>query len=293
MPGRASCAVRESRTGEAPAPHVDSGRVAGGRLRLGLPSDGHGNDEHRPFLAEAPGDHRLRGRPGDVHPRLERVPATRAVARAALGSLGIGAPVTIAGGTATVDLAKATNDQVAEIVYTLTQFPSVQRVDVAGRTGLTRDDFAAYVPPILVETPAPGAEVHETFHVSGTASVFEATLVVQLVRQGKVISKRTVTASRARRPEAPSTRRSLPPRERWSSPPSRRPRPTGRPSTRSTSRSRSRLDRPKAVATMPAAERSPVAQLAEHPAVNRRVVGSSPTRGARLFFAHATVRSGG
>src|SRR5437879_4052927 len=33
---------------------------------------------------------------------------------------------------------------------------------------------------------------------------------------------------------------------------------------------------------MPAAERSPVAQLAEHPAVNRRVVGSSPTRGALL-----------
>lgn len=132
---------------------------------------------------------------GTLHPRLERVPATRAVARAALGSLGIGAPVTIAGGTATVDLAKATNDQVAEIVYTLTQFPSVQRVDVAGRTGLTRDDFAAYVPPILVETPAPGAEVHETFHVSGTASVFEATLVVQLVRHGKVISKWTVTAS--------------------------------------------------------------------------------------------------
>src|SRR4051794_39213094 len=31
---------------------------------------------------------------------------------------------------------------------------------------------------------------------------------------------------------------------------------------------------------MPRAEhRSPVAQLAEHPAVNRRVVGSSPTRG--------------
>src|SRR5258708_40253729 len=28
--------------------------------------------------------------------------------------------------------------------------------------------------------------------------------------------------------------------------------------------------------------RSPVAQLAEHPAVNRRVVGSSPTRGASL-----------
>src|SRR5436305_4300943 len=31
---------------------------------------------------------------------------------------------------------------------------------------------------------------------------------------------------------------------------------------------------------MAAAERSQVAQLVEHPAVNRRVVGSSPTRGA-------------
>jgi hypothetical protein len=132
---------------------------------------------------------------GTLHPKLERVPSTRTVARAALGILGITAPVTIAGGTATVDLPKATNDEAAEIVYTLTQFPSVQRVDVAGRTGLTRNDFAAYLPPILVETPPPGSEVKPTFHVSGTASVFEATLVVQLVRGGKIISQRTVTAA--------------------------------------------------------------------------------------------------
>ena len=132
---------------------------------------------------------------GMLRPKLERVPSTPAVAQAALGILGITAPVSIAAGTATVELAKATSDQVAEIVYTLTQFPSVQRVDVAGRTGLTRDDFAAYVPPILIEAPAPGAKVAQTFHVSGTASVFEATLVVQLVRDGKVLSKQTVTAS--------------------------------------------------------------------------------------------------
>jgi hypothetical protein len=31
----------------------------------------------------------------------------------------------------------------------------------------------------------------------------------------------------------------------------------------------------------PLPPRSPVAQLAEHPAVNRRVVGSSPTRGVK------------
>jgi hypothetical protein len=37
--------------------------------------------------------------------------------------------------------------------------------------------------------------VATTFHVSGTASVFEATLVVQLVRNGQVIAKRSVTAS--------------------------------------------------------------------------------------------------
>lgn len=132
---------------------------------------------------------------GLLHARLERVPSTPAVAGAALGVLGITAQVSIADGTATVELAKATQDQVAEIVYTLTQFPTVQRVNVAGRSGLTRDDFAAYVPPIFVESPAPGAHVQPTFHVSGTASVFEATLVVRLVRDGKVLTKQTVTAS--------------------------------------------------------------------------------------------------
>lgn len=132
---------------------------------------------------------------GVLHPKLVHVPRTPAVAGAALAALGITAPVTVAGGTATVDLPKASNDQVAEIVFTLTHFQSVQRVDVAGRTGLTRDDFAAYVPPIFVETPVPGAEVAKTFQVAGTASVFEATLIVQIVRDGKVLAKQTVTAS--------------------------------------------------------------------------------------------------
>lgn len=132
---------------------------------------------------------------GLLHPKLARVPSTPAVAGAALGALGVTAPVSIVDGTATVELAKATQDQVAAIVYTLTQFPTVQRVNVAGRSGLTRDDFAAYLPPIFVESPVTGAHVHTTFHVTGTASVFEATLVVQLVRNGKVLSKQTVTAS--------------------------------------------------------------------------------------------------
>jgi hypothetical protein len=132
---------------------------------------------------------------GLLRPAVEHVPHTTAVATAALGALGLGATVTIGDGTATVALDHATQDQAAEIVYTLTQFATVKRVDVAGRAGLTRDDFAGYVPPIFVESPAAGAQMPQTFHVSGTASVFEATLVVQLVRDGKVILKQSVTAS--------------------------------------------------------------------------------------------------
>ena len=134
---------------------------------------------------------------GLLRPQVEHVPSTGAVATAALGALGLGGPkaIIIANGTADVAITKPTQDEEAEIVYTLTQFASIKRVNVGGRTGLTRDDFASYVPPILVESPAAGADVARTFHVSGTASVFEATLVVQLVRDGKVLEKQSVTAS--------------------------------------------------------------------------------------------------
>jgi hypothetical protein len=132
---------------------------------------------------------------GSLHAETVHVPATRAVAHAALSALGLGADVTIDAGTAHVQLDDATDAQVAEIVYTLTQFSSVQRVDVAGRTGLTRADVGAFVPPILVEKPASGATVGKMFTVSGTASVFEATLVLEVRRPGKVLSRQTVTAS--------------------------------------------------------------------------------------------------
>ena len=124
-----------------------------------------------------------------------QVPRTQAVASAALTALGIDAQVTIDGGTARVQLSNATEEQVAEIVYTLTQFPSVRRVDVAGRSGLARADVVAFAPVILIEEPAAGSSVPPTFTVSGTASVFEATLVVELQRGTAVLSKQTVTAS--------------------------------------------------------------------------------------------------
>jgi hypothetical protein len=134
-------------------------------------------------------------RGGELEAEVTHVPHTAAVATAALGALGVNAPVTISNGSARVQLGQASSDQVAEIVYTLTEFPSVQRVDVAGRTGLTRDDFAAYLPTIFVESPASSAEVPRTIKVTGSATVFEATLVIELVRDGTVLEKHTVTAS--------------------------------------------------------------------------------------------------
>jgi hypothetical protein len=49
--------------------------------------------------------------------------------------------------------------------------------------------------PIVVERPSPDDRVPTTFQVSGTASVFEATLVVQTVRDGRTIERKTVTAT--------------------------------------------------------------------------------------------------
>ncbi|HST18832.1 MAG TPA: Gmad2 immunoglobulin-like domain-containing protein [Gaiellaceae bacterium] len=53
----------------------------------------------------------------------------------------------------------------------------------------------AEITPIVVESPAEHAVVPHTFVVRGTASVFEATLVVELRRGGAVLERQTVTAS--------------------------------------------------------------------------------------------------
>lgn len=125
-----------------------------------------------------------------------RVPQTQAIAAASLKALGIDARVTISGGTAAVDLPGATSEQTAEVVYTLTQYPSVQRVDVGGKTGLTRADIdASLLPQISIESPAAGGTVPKTFHVRGTAQVFEATFVLELKIAGRTAVKKTVTAS--------------------------------------------------------------------------------------------------
>lgn len=132
---------------------------------------------------------------GLLHAERAEVPAARSTPAAALGALGLDVPVNVADGTARVAVDKLAPERVAEVVYTLTRLPTVRRVDVAGRRALRRADVLAYVPPILVESPADGQRVPATFTVSGTASVFEATLVVELRRGGAILDRRTVTAS--------------------------------------------------------------------------------------------------
>lgn len=106
----------------------------------------------------------------------------------------------ISDGVATVDLSGAYDDgggslsmrmRLAEVVYTITQFPSVQGVNfqldgkaVTAFSGegvvldrpQTRADYEDLLPAIVVETPAPGQSVSSPITLSGTANVFEATV---------------------------------------------------------------------------------------------------------------------
>lgn len=132
---------------------------------------------------------------GLLHAERAEVPAEPSTPAAALDALGLHLPVTVESGNARIAAGKLDPGRVAEVVYTLTRFPGVHSVDIAGRRHLTRADVAGFVPIILVESPADGQRVPADFAVSGTASVFEATLVVELRQGGAVVVRRTVTAS--------------------------------------------------------------------------------------------------
>ena len=126
----------------------------------------------------------------------------------------------ISSGTATVDLSSAfiaadtpTNElaRVAEVVYTLTQFPTVTRVafKIPGSTPssygsavvslerpLGRSDLVSALPPILVESPAVGDRLRGTVRLSGLADVYEAQFNVQLIDgAGRVLLADSVRAT--------------------------------------------------------------------------------------------------
>jgi len=105
----------------------------------------------------------------------------------------------IADGVATVDLSGefeapsgslSMQLRAAQVVYTLTQFDTVDAVDIhidgkavdtlggenQPANGLDRDSVRTVTPPILVTSPAPGSTVKPTFSVAGLANTFEATV---------------------------------------------------------------------------------------------------------------------
>ena len=103
----------------------------------------------------------------------------------------------VAEGTATIDLSEEFTSgggsssmmlRTGQVVFTLTQFPTVERVefliegeqvDGLGGEGLPtsydgRGSFADVTPPILAETPTPHQQVSSPITISGMSNTFEA-----------------------------------------------------------------------------------------------------------------------
>lgn len=175
-----------------------------------------------------------------VSPVRRLVPHTSALARASLAALVRGPSpaerrsgyttaipsgtvlrsVTLAHGVLTVDLSGRFQAgggslsmllRTAQVVFTATQFPSVQRVaflldgrhvKAIGGEGVLvdppvgRTSFEQQAPPILVEQPLPGDTLRAPLLVRGSANVFEAQLVVDVrTGRGSLLAHRTVHAT--------------------------------------------------------------------------------------------------
>jgi germination protein M len=126
----------------------------------------------------------------------------------------------ITGGTATIDLSSEYQSgggslsmtmRLAQVVYTLTQFPTVKRValrldgapvTVFSGEGIvldrpqTRHDYEHLLPVIAVASPDFGEQTASPVQVTGLANVFEANVSVEVLdRNGDVIAHDFTTAS--------------------------------------------------------------------------------------------------
>jgi hypothetical protein len=162
----------------------------------------------------------LDGLPGSagIVPVLREIPATKGVANAAVAQLLAGPTagersrsissqlpaglqllsLTIKDGLATVDLSseftaggpgEAYQTRLAQIVYTLTQFPSVKHVAVmiegtGDSVALSRADYVDLLPDIWVDRPAWGAAIGNPAHITGNANVFEAEFRIEILDGG-------------------------------------------------------------------------------------------------------------
>lgn len=87
------------------------------------------------------------------------------------------------------------DEALAQVVYTVTQFADVSSIEYEGRD-LSRADFEDQTPLILVESPLAFEEVETPLQVTGTANTFEATFNYELVdTDGNVVDDDFVTAT--------------------------------------------------------------------------------------------------
>ena len=161
---------------------------------------------------------------------LREIPATKSVATAALNALLAGPNaverandissavpngsqllgLTIDGGIATVDLSSefvaagggdAYQRRLGQVVYTLTQFPTVKGVNLriegnGDANVLNRSDYVQLLPTMWVDRPAWGGAIGNPAHVTGSADVFEATFRVAILDgSGKVVADQQVMAT--------------------------------------------------------------------------------------------------
>jgi hypothetical protein len=106
-------------------------------------------------------------------------------------------------GVATVNLSGAfdsgggllvARSRFAQVVYTLTQFPTISAVsfeidgrpetDLSAGAPLDRSTFTDLLPAIFVDTPAWGSGVASPIRITGLADVFEATFHVRILDAG-------------------------------------------------------------------------------------------------------------
>ena len=104
--------------------------------------------------------------------------------------------VTVTDGVATVELeSQPTDAALAQVIYTLTQFPTVQAVEIDGKR-YTRADFEGETPAILVESPLAFQTVSSPLRARGTANTFEANFEYELTdTDGKIVDSHFVTAT--------------------------------------------------------------------------------------------------
>jgi uncharacterized protein YceK len=104
--------------------------------------------------------------------------------------------VSVENGVATVELDEELSTEArAQVVYTLTQFPTVESVEIDGQS-YTRADFEEQTPSVLVESPLAFEEVASPLRAEGTANTFEANFAFTITdADGDLLAENFVTAT--------------------------------------------------------------------------------------------------